>query len=432
MDADYASAANRKLEINATLASCCGFLGEVTLTDSAVIILFAGMLGAGDMFTMMTTSFLPLFNGLCIIPMAAIAARIGAQKIIMYSCTFAAVAYFLAGAAPFCGPFAAIFLITTIALFSLCLTGFIAGWFPLLDSFLSPKRRAPFLSRMRFCHQLTATIFLFIVSGVIGNTPSLWMLQIIIFIGALIFTGRIFFVGKIHITNSDHHPCRRHFHQELRRAIDNKPLLCFSLYLFILNMAAYGTVPLTMIFLKQHLRAPDNIIVLLSALALSGMIFGYFTGGGITAKLKVKGSLLLFHAIFALANFILFFINHGGTAVYCLIGSVLFIYNFAVAGCSIVSSSEMMAMAAPGNKTMDMALCGAFYYGGFGVSRLATSIMLGCGMFAAQWGLGGIELCRYQTFFILYSFAVIFAAVFLLIVPAVFPRIDDVPGPPLN
>ena len=31
----------------ATLSSCCGFLGETVLTDSAVILLFAGMLGAG-------------------------------------------------------------------------------------------------------------------------------------------------------------------------------------------------------------------------------------------------------------------------------------------------------------------------------------------------------------------------------------------------
>ena len=32
----------------ATASSCCGFLGEVMLTDSAVIILFAGMLGVAS------------------------------------------------------------------------------------------------------------------------------------------------------------------------------------------------------------------------------------------------------------------------------------------------------------------------------------------------------------------------------------------------
>ena len=52
-------------------------MGDITLTDSAVIILFAAAIGAGDMFSMVTTAFMPLFNGLFIIPMAWLAARLG-------------------------------------------------------------------------------------------------------------------------------------------------------------------------------------------------------------------------------------------------------------------------------------------------------------------------------------------------------------------
>ena len=63
----------RKSEWKAILSSCCGFTGEVALTDSAVILLFAAGLGAGDELAMLTTSLLPLFNGLLLIPMAALA-----------------------------------------------------------------------------------------------------------------------------------------------------------------------------------------------------------------------------------------------------------------------------------------------------------------------------------------------------------------------
>ena len=70
MNSDRSVPTVRSAERLAVLSSCCGFPGEVVLTDSAVVILFAGMLGAGDMLSLLTTSFLPFFNGLCMIPMA--------------------------------------------------------------------------------------------------------------------------------------------------------------------------------------------------------------------------------------------------------------------------------------------------------------------------------------------------------------------------
>ena len=61
----------------AIASSCCGVTGETVLTDSAVVILFASSLGAGDMLSLLTTSVLPLFNGLFVIPAAFIAAKAG-------------------------------------------------------------------------------------------------------------------------------------------------------------------------------------------------------------------------------------------------------------------------------------------------------------------------------------------------------------------
>lgn len=67
---------------------------------------------------------------------------------------------------------------------------------------------------------------------------------------------------------------------------------------------------------------------------------------------------------------------------------------------------------------------GTFYYGGFGVSRLTTSLLLGSGMLASKWSVCGLIFCRYQTLFMLFAAAIVFAAAFLLIVPAIFPKGD--------
>ncbi len=414
-------ALRRSAETNATLSSCCGVLGEVTLTDSAVIILFAGMLGAGDMLSLITTSVLPLLNGICVIPMAWLALRMGAKRLIMRSCTLASAAYFLAVAAPWCGTWAPAVLLLGITLCALFLTGFIAGWFPMVDSFLEKERRTLFFGRMRFSHQLTAVVFLFIVGLAIGKTPPIWALQLVLFIAAIIFVGRPVFIARIPIFTTQKRE-KIGFKAGLAGAIANKPLLGFSIYFFVLNLASYGTVPLTLLYLKRQLAAPDNVTVIISAMALLGMLLGYLCVGRIIKHLGTRSALLAFHAVFALVNLGLFFIGSGNLHTYVTIGALLAVYTFTVASASIVASTEMMSLASQGNKTMSMAFCGAFSCSGAGLSRLLASLVLGCGLLATEWQLGAMQLCHYQTLFLLFTAGIVFAAVFLLIVPAIFPR----------
>lgn len=410
-----------KSEFNATLSSCCGVLGEITLTDSAVIILLAGMLGAGDMFSLMTTSLLPLLNGVCVIPMAFIAAITGERRLLNYACVSASGAYFLAVSAPFFGDAAAGVLLVSILIFSFCVTGFIAGWFPLLDTFLVPERRAPFLSRMRFCHQLAAALFLFTVSAVIGRSPSVGALQLVLLAGAVIFTGRLFFITRIPDFSREE-VTRPRLTSGMTAVIGNRALTGFSIYMLALNLAAYGTIPLTMLYMKRHLGMPDNVIILISAVTLGGMLLGYLLGGRILMRLGVKRMLLVLHLSFAVTNALLFLISSSDALSRVLIASLLFIYSFSVAASSIVSSCEMMGLSDARHKTISLAFGGAFYYGGSGLSRLLTSLLIGSGILAPEWCLGTLRICHYQTMYLFYAAAVVFAALFLLMVPAVFPK----------
>jgi hypothetical protein len=157
------------------------------------------------------------------------------------------------------------------------------------------------------------------------------------------------------------------------------------------------------------------VVVLISATALFGMLVGYLGANGIIRRLGVTGSLVAFHLCFALVNFALFFVGKGTTVTYILIAFLLLLYNGAIAAMSIVASAEMMALTRPGNKTMAMAFSGAFSYGGSGLSRLVTSLILGSGLLATQWHLGTMRVCYYQTLYLLFTAAVVFAAVFFLL-----------------
>ena len=342
----------RKSEWKAILSSCCGFTGEVVLTDSAVILLFAAGLGAGDELAMLTTSLLPLFNGLLLIPMAALAVRCGGRRLLNIACSAAGCCYFAAVAAPWFGRAAMPVLIGAIAATAFCLTGFIATWFPLLESFLPPRRRAGFLSRMRFCHQLSGVIFLCLAAVAAGKNPSIGRLQLILFFSGILFCGRLFWIRRI----PDYPvPVREvpEIAAGLKHALANRPLRKFSLYVFGLNLFGYATVPAALLYLKTVLNVEDNVLILFSAASLAGMLAGYRAMPLLIRQIASPRLLLILH-----------------------LG-----YTAAI---SVIASAEMMNLARPGNKTMAMAFSGALFYGGYGLSRVIGAFLLGTSFFTGE------------------------------------------------
>ena len=105
-----------------------------------------------------------------------------------------------------------------------------------------------------------------------------------------------------------------------------------------------------------------------------------------------------------------------------MVAVLVFLYSFVFANANIASTSEMMALATPGNKTMAMAFCGTFYYTGSGLSRLVSSMVLGSGILASEWQIGSVTFCHFQSLFLIYAAAIVFAAMLLVIVPAIFPK----------
>lgn len=405
------TAAVRSAERNAILSSCCGVLGEVTLTDSAVILLFAGMLGADARLALLTTALLPLLNGLCIVPMAAVAARLGARRLVLGASALAGVAYFMAVAAPWFGGFSAAVLVTSVFCFSLILSGFVAGWFPLLDTFLERERRLEFLGRMRLCHQASGAAFLFAVGLLIGRHPQVVHLQIVLFVAALVFLGRAAFVARIP-DSAEAKLKEIGLCQGVSSAVANKPLAGFGGYVFALNLAAYGVVPLALLYMKNGLRAPDNAVVIVSAISLAGMLLGYAGVPVMVRKWTDRNVFRMAHVTFLSVCLTLFCLNKGGFLVYALIAAVLPLHAFFIAVTSVAASSEMFARARAENKTMDMAFFGAFFYGGQGLSRVFPSILMGTNTASIRWRVGGFPVCQYQAVFLLAAIGILLTTLF--------------------
>ena len=404
----------------AILSACFGSIAAIMVKDSAVIILFAGMLGAGSMLSMVTTALPGIMSCLFSLPAAYLAARVGYKKTIVLTTYAGAFSILLLALCPYLNSWAKYGMMFTLICFVTLMALYASAWFPFLSEFLPKHERGNFFGMLRFSWQSCCVVFFLICGFIMGKTPELWVLQAIIVATAFALLGRAYFVGKIKVRESERKSVN--FRQSLAMVMANKPLLGFSVYLAFLYLAAQGTVPLTFIYLKNHLHTADNIVVIVSSLALGGTIIGFLCSGPIISKFGVKKILLSVHLAFALINFLLFLFSGAGTTCLVIITILLIFYGFFLAASSVAVSSEMMALATPENKAVAMAFCVSMYSAGMGGARLLSSVIIGSGILSPEWTMGTMNFTMFHTMYLGYSLAILFVCVLLVIVPAIFPK----------
>ena len=419
----------RSAENRAICFTCVTEMGHVPFNDAAILILYASLLGAGDGIGMVTTGMHVLVLGLLSIPAAWLALRDATrQGTIIKASAVTLILCALIVCAPLFGAYAKIVLLGALVLSAFMYTVYLAAWFPLLDTFLPPERRGAFLGKMDFSWQLAAAAFLLVTGALIGKNPPLRYLQYAMLAGMVVFALRMYFCATIpRFDTPSGIRTAIPFRAGFRMALRNKALTGNAVYFFILNIAAYGTIPLATIYLKKALGAPDNIVVFVSSIVQGGMLTGSLCAGRIIRRFGIRATLLGGHAVYALANLTLFLTGKNtlpGLWLYGAVALTLFAYSFACACVKISSQSEMMHLADPGNKITAMAFNSTFYYTGCGMARILTSLLLGSGVFAASWSIGSTVFCHYQTLFLFYTVGIVFAASLLIVVPAVFPRGD--------
>lgn len=392
------------------LASCSGMVGEAALTDSAMIVLFVGMLGAGEFVAMLGTAILPLLSGLCVLPMAYWVMRIGSRRMSLRSAAGAGLCYLLALSSPFFKGAAVPVYLTALAGFAILQAGFVGGWFPLLDTFLSPARRPLYFGRTRFLQQICLMLFLGGLSLCLGRTPTLGAVQAGMLAGCLFFWGRFAGIARLPHFPEDCH-AGRGWLASLRVTLKNRELLAYVLYQGGLNGAVYSVFPLTMLLLKNSWQAAGNRLLLVSALSLTGMLAGYLLAARLLQRLGCRSLLAWLHAVHLAVLGGLLAIGGTGPAAWPVVGILLVLYNFALAAASVTASSEIIRLARPGNKVMAIALGGAVCNLGAGGARVVCSLLLRSGLLPEHGRVAGVSLNRYQ---LLYAFALLLA---LLVLP---------------
>ena len=406
----------------AILSSCFGSIPMVMVQDSAVIMLFATMLGAGETTMMLTTAAPGVMNCLLMAPAALFATRAGYRKSVAVSCWWGAASLLFLAACPWMGGMGPAALLLGVFSFGGSLALYFSAWVPFMTTFLEKDERSAFLGLKRFCWLLTAALFFFLCGLMIGKNPPMWKLQAVIVVTAAALLARAFLVDRIKA--SEEKAGAVPFLEGFKRFAANKPLAGFSVYLAFLYLAANSTIPLALVFLKKQTSTPDNVVVMISSLALCGTLSGYLCCGRLGWS-DTRKMLLGAHCAFAFVCLGLFFVAGDGFWHVGLMASLLVVFGFFSACASVAVGTEIMALASPRNKAVDMAFASVLYAGGVGGSRLLSALVMGSGALSARWRLGPLELGPCQTLWLACAVAVALACLLLPFVPAVFPEGKD-------
>ncbi len=412
---------------HAIASACWGSISQVMVRDSSVIIIFAALLGAGEMIAVLTTALMDSAVCLLMIPFAYLCERFGKRRQIMVSCFVAMAGLLLATAAPWLGAgmAARALLIGGLTLYAIVYSSYLAAWLPLLDGIVPPEQRGLFFGRMRFLWQIAAAGFILLSGWFVGRYATVGRLQIIMVLAALALLGRVWHIARVDEISGMRLPGWKAVGRDI---LCNRPLVGFSVYLFFLYAAANSFIPIVFIFCRNALQFPDNLVVLLSVAAMSGLILGYWIGGPFVHRYGVKAVFLSTHAGFALLNFALLTVHRTGQLQLATIGLTVAGYGLLFACASIAVSSELLALSPSFNKAVSIAFGFSLYSAGLGFSRAATSLILGSGMLAESWTVGGIVFTRYHTLFLLFGCGVLAVSVLLVLVPALVRDVRRLPG----
>ena len=294
----------------------------------------------------------------------------------------------------------------------------------MLDAFLRRQDRGSFFGTLRYSYMIVTGILFFLLGKLMGPNPPLLLMQGIIGATGVLVLGRLYCMWHFP-ENTMEKTARLNITHALGISIRNGPLTSYAVYLCLLSIAFTSLVPITLIYLKQYVGLPAGTVQIFSTVGIAGSIIGYLCYGRLLKYLKIKRLELLTHFIFVFAAYSLFLLNKEMPHFIWMIGVVYFMTSFAASCFNCNNSTELLALARPGNKPMAMAFQQTYQNIGVTVGRTGTSLILGANLLAPSWTMNTLTICNYQTLFLFYGVIATVILVLIPTLPAIVPKHHD-------
>lgn len=414
----------KKYERNAILSTWFGCISEQMIDSNALLVLYIVMLGGKDSISMFSTSLSSIASVLLLIPCAGLAVKFGLRLTYSFACIVGCLAFLGIAAAPFAGSYAQTTVIACAFIYSLTRPVYSSTWYPLLDNFLLPEGRGKFFGKMRFSYMILNTVLIYILGKIMGTEPPIIIIQAIFVFGGLTLLGRKFEMDRMPLNpNAKREPVN--IPLALGICIKNGPLVGFSIYSCLINMAFYAVIPLATVYMKTYLKYDANTLMTYASVALLGSILGYAAVAKILPKYKTKRCLIASHICGIIVCVLLLAAVPGNPLMKPILYAAFLLNGFTAAFMLCINSIEMLALARPGNKVMAMAFVSTVTNLGTAVGRLGSTLILWTGALAASWEFAGMTMSKFQFIFGFFTCSMIFFLILLPLAPAIIPKHHD-------
>ena len=416
----------KKFQRTAILSAWFGCISEQLLDSNSMIILYLITLGGNESFSMFSTALSAICGIIMIIPCAGLAGKIGLRCSYSLSVYGSVGAFLLMAAAPSIVPMecAKYLVIAGCMIYCLLRYPYSVAWYPMLDMILAPNERGSFFGTMRFSYILLNACILYLIGKVLGTTPAIWTMQIIIGTAGLFMLGRKVCMDRMP-DNPEVRQNKLDTGKSLNISIRNAPLVGFSFYSCFFNIATASALPLVVIYMKARLNFSAEAVMTSTSLYMIGCVCGYAMAGRLMRRIGNRWFQILTHTIYVVVLGVLTMIHPATPNSHTIITTLLWIQGVAGAFFSCLNSTEMLAAAKPGNKVMGTAFCQTFTNMGAAIGRLGTTLVLAAGVLMPDWDFFGIKMSCYNFMFMFFFIMITFFYLLLLLSPAVIAKHDD-------
>ena len=416
----------KKYHLLAIASTWFGCFADVLMDNSAIMILFFLALESSETLTMFQTALSGIAFLLLLIPASQFVAKFGCKPVVRVSCLISLVSFILMSGAPWLGVVGKYWTAFWCFVYAISRVLWAGAWFPLLTYILRPEERGKFFGMMRFSYYvITGTVF-FLLGLFMDTEPPIAFLQIVLFVVGILAWGRWLCIKQIPLPDQEEskqntNDLKTAFQLSLR----NAPLVMFSVYICFSMTAFGGLTPLALLYFKEGLGYGSGITQLLSTITIVGCASGYFLFPFILKRIGMRKMQILCHVMFILLPVCLFFCGKGLPFLFFVILILLFLCNFVWAVFYAGVSSEMLALARPGNAPMATAFSQTYLQFGLAAGRIASSLLLGGGLLAVNWDFHGFNISNYQSIFLIAAGFAFFCLTLVFCLPSVVPRHDE-------
>ena len=193
----------------------------------------------------------------------------------------------------------------------------------------------------------------------------------------------------------------------------------------LLSAASTSIVPLTLLYLRNHAGLDAGRVQVFSVVGIAGSVAGFFCYGFLLRALRLRRLELCVHLALAASALVLALAGADVPGFLPVAGAAYFLASFAGSAFMCNNSTEYLALARPGNKPMAVAFLQTYQNVGISIGRAGTAAVLGADLLAPSWRLGPLELCGYQTLFLVSGAAMAALLVLLPALPAFVPKHSD-------